>query len=178
LQEKHFAARYAEIKYKKGDKQMKNKMKFGLLLLTVAALVLVPLASAYPTYVPSKAASCSVCHVNPNGGGTLTPAGSTFKSTGKLPVATPPPVVTPPKVTPPVVTPPVVTPPVVTPPVVTTPTPPATPTAPTIVDEENDHHDDDHHGDQLDEEHNDGNHHNGHKEHKEEHEQEEEHDED
>jgi len=172
LQEKHFAARYAEIKYKKGDKQMKNKMKFGLLLLTVAALVLVPLASAYPTYVPSKAASCSVCHVNPNGGGTLTPAGSTFKSTGKLPVATPPPVVTPPKVTPPKVTPPVVT-----PPVVTTPTPPATPTAPTtptIVDDENEHHDDDHH----DNEHHDGKHHNGHKEHKEEHEQVEEHDED
>ncbi len=141
---------------KNGDKQMKNKMKFGLLLLVGAALVLVPLASAYPTYVPSKASSCSVCHVNPNGGGTLTPAGTIFKNTGKLPV-----------VTPPVVTPPVVTPPVKTPPVITTPTQP-------LVDEENDHHDNDHH----EYEYHVGDYHNGYREHKEELEQEEEHDED
>jgi len=165
LQEKHFATRYSEIKYKKGDNQMKNKMKFGLLLLTVAALVLVPLASAYPTYVPSKASSCGVCHVNPGGGGKLTPAGETFKSTGNLPVATPPPVVTPPVATPPVETPPV-------------PTTPTAPTTPTIVDDENEHHDDNHHDDHHDYKHHDGKHHNGHKEHKEEHEQEEEHDED
>jgi len=50
LQENHFAAHYAEIKYKKGEKQMNNKMKFGLLLLTVAALVLVPLASSTPSF--------------------------------------------------------------------------------------------------------------------------------
>ncbi len=138
---------------------MKNKMKFGLLLLSVAALVLVPMVSAYPSYVPSKASSCGVCHVSPGGGGKLTPAGATFKSTGKLPVATPP-VVTPPVVSPPAVTPPVKTPPAVTPPVVTSPTPPTTPSK--VVDDKKDHHDD--------------NYHNGQKEHTEE--QEQEHDED
>lgn len=74
---------------------MKNKLKFGLLFLAVVALVLVPMASAYPTYVPSKAPSCGVCHVNPGGGGKLTPAGAIFKSTGKLPVITPTPTPTP-----------------------------------------------------------------------------------
>lgn len=134
---------------------MNNKMKFGLLLLTVAALVLVPFASAYPSYVPSKASSCGVCHVSPGGGGKLTPAGSTFKSTGKLPLATPPPAVTPP--------------------VVISPTPPTTP--PKVVDDKKDHHDDDHQDDDhQDDEHHDSDHHNGQKEHKEE--QEQEHDED
>ena len=133
-------------------------MKFGLLLLTVAALVLVPLASSTPSFASKTGASCGTCHVNPNGGGKLTPAGTTFKNTGKLPVTTPP----------------VATPPVKTPPAVTTPTQPATPTAPTIGDDENDHHDDDHH----DDEHHDSDHHDGNKEHKEHHEEEEEHDED
>ncbi len=94
-------------KLEKEIKKMKNKIKFGLLLLAVAALVLVPGASAYTTYVPSVASSCGVCHVNPNGGGTLTPAGTTFKNTGKLPVVAPP-VKTPPVVAPPVKTPPVI----------------------------------------------------------------------
>jgi hypothetical protein len=134
---------------------MNNKIKFGLLLLAVSALVLVPLASALPSYATKTGASCGTCHVSPGGGGTLTKAGTTFKNTGSLPAATPPKTtpVTTPKTTP-------ATPPKTTL-VITPPTTPAQPTTSTIVDEENDHHDEDHH-----------------KEHIEENEQEQEHDED
>lgn len=102
---------------------MKNKMKFGLLLLAVSALILVPLASSTPSYASQTGKSCGTCHVSPGGGGTLTKAGTTFKNTGSLPA------VTPPKTTL----------------VITPPTTPAQPTTSTIVDEENDHHDEDHH---------------------------------
>ncbi len=78
-----------------------KKISIGLLILLLA-LVVVPGASAYPSYVPSVAPSCGVCHVNPNGGGTLTPAGEYFKANGQLPptpeptpVPTPVPIPTP-----------------------------------------------------------------------------------
>lgn len=49
---------------------MNNKLKCGLLLLAVMALILVPEASAYQSY--ATGASCGTCHANPNGGGALT----------------------------------------------------------------------------------------------------------
>ncbi|MCE8428035.1 MAG: cadherin-like domain-containing protein, partial [Candidatus Methanoperedens sp.] len=67
---------------------MKHKMKIGLLLLTVMAMVLVPGASAYRTYVPSVASSCSVCHVNPEGGLPLNAVGEIYRDTGSLPPTT------------------------------------------------------------------------------------------
>jgi hypothetical protein len=82
-------AAYLE-KDKKGDKKMNNKIKFGLLLLAVSALILVPLASATPAYASKTGASCGTCHVSPGGGGTLTSAGNTFKNTGSLSTVTPP----------------------------------------------------------------------------------------
>jgi uncharacterized protein YjdB len=61
-----------------------KKISIGLLVL-ILALVIVPGASAYRTYVPSVAPNCGVCHVDPNGGGTLTAAGEYFLSNGVLP---------------------------------------------------------------------------------------------
>ncbi|WP_179293727.1 Ig-like domain-containing protein [Candidatus Methanoperedens nitratireducens] len=51
------------------------------------ALVLAPQASAYPSYATETGASCGTCHVDPNGGGTLTPAGEYYKLNGQLPPA-------------------------------------------------------------------------------------------
>ncbi len=79
---------------------MNNKMKIGLLLLAVMALVLVPEASAYQSYATATGASCGTCHVNPSGGGTLTPAGTYYKQNGQLP---PTPVLTTISVSPPTV---------------------------------------------------------------------------
>jgi ABC-type oligopeptide transport system substrate-binding subunit len=67
LYERLLAAHYAEIKYKTGDKQMKNKIKFGLLLLTVAALVLVPMASATPTYAKETQVHRPTLQTHPTG---------------------------------------------------------------------------------------------------------------
>ena len=53
---------------------MNDKLKIGLLLLAVMALILVSEASAYQPYAIATEASCGTCHVNPNGGGTLIPA--------------------------------------------------------------------------------------------------------
>jgi hypothetical protein len=80
----------------KEKRQMKNKMKIGLLLLAVMALVLVPQASALPSYATATGASCGTCHVDPNGGGTLTSAGEYYKLNGQLPpTPTPTPTSTP-----------------------------------------------------------------------------------
>ncbi len=67
---------------------MNKKMKIGLLLLAVMALVLVPQASAYPSL--GTVASCGTCHINPDGGGPLTPAGEYYKLNGQLPPTQPP----------------------------------------------------------------------------------------
>jgi hypothetical protein len=71
------------------DKLRSGYMNIVLLLLVLTAVVLVPGASANPGYASQTGKSCDYCHVDPNGGGTLTAAGDVFVSNGhKMPVAT------------------------------------------------------------------------------------------
>jgi len=63
---------------KKGEKQMSKKLKIGLLILTLVALVLVPETSALPSYAAAGGVSCGTCHVNSSGGGTLNAVGTNF----------------------------------------------------------------------------------------------------
>ncbi|MCE8428155.1 MAG: hypothetical protein J5U19_07210 [Candidatus Methanoperedens sp.] len=57
---------------------MSNKLKIGLLILTVAAMVLVPETSALPSYAAVGGVPCGTCHVNSSGGGTLNEVGINF----------------------------------------------------------------------------------------------------
>jgi uncharacterized protein YjdB len=64
---------------------MNKKITFGLLLLTVVAIIGVPEALAYGTYVTplndlyGPGLSCGTCHVNPNGGGERNAYGQLFE---------------------------------------------------------------------------------------------------
>ncbi len=93
---------------------MNKKVTFGILLLTATALIGVPGALAYSSYVGplqtlyGSSLSCGTCHVNPGGGGTLTAYGTSFSkqanhatdptaaltAIGAPPSVTPPPVLT------------------------------------------------------------------------------------
>ncbi|VVB90758.1 Bacterial Ig-like domain (group 2) [uncultured archaeon] len=99
---------------------MNKKITLGLLLLTVVAIVGVPGALAYGTYVTplndlyGPGLSCGTCHVDPNGGGARNAYGQLFegqtnhqsdstaalKAIGAPPGATPTPVLTTIKVSP------------------------------------------------------------------------------
>ncbi len=99
---------------------MNKKITLGLLLLTVVAIVGMPGALAYGTYVQplqtlyGSGLSCSTCHVDPNGGGARNAYGQLFESQpnhqsdptaaltaiGAPPGATPTPVLTTIKVSP------------------------------------------------------------------------------
>ena len=68
----------------------KRYVSLGLLLLGVAAMVLVPAASALPQYAAQTGLACGKCHVNPAGGGTRTAFGAAFAANGhKLPATKP-----------------------------------------------------------------------------------------
>lgn len=66
------------------EKKMNKKVTIGILLLTATALIGVPGALAYSSYVGplqslyGSSLSCGTCHVNPGGGGTLTAYGTSF----------------------------------------------------------------------------------------------------
>lgn len=61
----------------------KRMTGFGILLLMVVALTIIPQVSAMQTYSSALKTvygngSCSTCHVNPNGGNDLTAYGNKF----------------------------------------------------------------------------------------------------
>jgi hypothetical protein len=59
---------------------MSNKLKIGLLILMLVALVLIPETSASPSYTTAAGVSCGTCHVNTSGGGTLNAVGTNFSN--------------------------------------------------------------------------------------------------
>lgn len=77
------------MKRENGEKKMNNKLKIGLLVLTVAVLLVAPHATALPGYVTPLATlygaglSCGECHVSPGGGGSLTAYGTSFAGQSK-----------------------------------------------------------------------------------------------
>jgi uncharacterized protein YjdB len=73
-----------EIKTKKGEKQMNKKISVGLGMLLIVALIIVPGASATPSYAKATGASCGTCHIDPAGGGSLTAVGQIYRQTGSL----------------------------------------------------------------------------------------------